>query len=191
MTYLEPAAKRVRSPTLGLKVRNVSIPSGDIAYVDEGDGPPVLLIHGGPMTSLGFVRVVRALRLHHRVIAPDLPGFGQSRASANFAGSLGEYAKSISEFCGSLKLRGQGGVYGRVRSLPGPVVGRAKVSAFIAAVTPQGATGLVIRECELNGQPAVLVLRDGRPYTAILLSVAGDEIRGVFIHADPARLPQS
>ena len=83
-----------------------------------------------------------------------------------------------------------GGVYGRVRSLPGPVVGRARVSAFIATVTPQGATGLVIRECELNGQPAVLVLRDGRPYTAILLSVAGDRIRGVFIHADPVRLPQ-
>lgn len=82
----------------------------------------------------------------------------------------------------------EGGAYGRVRNLPGPIVGTTKVAAFVAAVTPQGAAGLVTQECELNGQPAVLVLRDGRPYTAILLAVAGDRIRGVFIHADPARL---
>ncbi|MFZ5892558.1 MAG: sigma-70 family RNA polymerase sigma factor [Myxococcota bacterium] len=82
----------------------------------------------------------------------------------------------------------EGGVYGRVRNLPGPIVGRAKVAAFVATVTPQGAAGLVTRECELNGQPAVLMLRDGRPYTAILLSIADDTIRAVFIHADPARL---
>lgn len=81
-----------------------------------------------------------------------------------------------------------GGTYGRVRNLPGPVVGRAKVAAFVAAVSPQGAADLVTRECELNGQPALLVLRGGRPYTAILISVADDAIRAVFIHADAARL---
>ncbi|MFZ5892559.1 MAG: alpha/beta fold hydrolase [Myxococcota bacterium] len=64
----------------------------------------VLLVHGGPLTSLGFVRVVRALREHHRVIAPDLPGFGQSRADVSFAGSLADYARSIREFCSGLKL---------------------------------------------------------------------------------------
>lgn len=82
----------------------------------------------------------------------------------------------------------EGGSYGRIRNLPGPLLGVTKVAAFVAAVTPQGAAGLSTRECELNGQPAVLVLRDGRPYTAILLSVADAKIRGVFIHADPARL---
>lgn len=81
-----------------------------------------------------------------------------------------------------------GGAYGRVRNLPGPIVGTTKVAAFVAAVTSQGAAGLATQECELNGQPAILVLRSGRPYTAILLSVADDRIRAVFIHADPARL---
>jgi haloalkane dehalogenase len=92
------------SPSLGLTVHRVTIFSGDIAYVDEGEGPPVLLVHGGPLTSLGFVRVIRSLRGHHRVIAPDLPGFGQSRAATSFGGSLAEYARSIVELCGSLKL---------------------------------------------------------------------------------------
>lgn len=81
-----------------------------------------------------------------------------------------------------------GGTYGRVRNLPGPLVGRPKVAAFVAAVAPQGAGGLRVQECELNGQPAAVVLRDGRPYTAILLSVAAGTITGLFFHADPARL---
>ena len=81
-----------------------------------------------------------------------------------------------------------GGSFGRVRNLPGPLVGAPKVAAFVAAVTPQGAEGLETRECELNGQPAVLVLRDGQPSAAILLSVSDERIIGVFMHADPARL---
>ncbi|MEX2208089.1 MAG: sigma-70 family RNA polymerase sigma factor [Myxococcota bacterium] len=82
----------------------------------------------------------------------------------------------------------KGGRFGRVRNLPGPLLGAAKVAAFVAAVTPQGAAGLETRECELNGQPAMLVLRDGQPRTAILLSVVDGRIRFVFMQADPARL---
>jgi RNA polymerase sigma-70 factor (ECF subfamily) len=81
-----------------------------------------------------------------------------------------------------------GGRFGQARNLPGPLVGAHKVAAFVAAVTPQGAVGSSVRECQLNGQPAVLVMRDGRPYAAILLAVADGRIRQVFIHADPARL---
>ena len=66
--------------------------------------------------------------------------------------------------------------------------GLTKVAAFVASVAPRGAAGATTRECELNGQPAILVLRDGQSYPAILLSVADDKIRGIFIHADPRRL---
>jgi RNA polymerase sigma-70 factor (ECF subfamily) len=105
------------------------------------------------------------------------------------SGDVGEVASLLADDVILIADAGPaGGAYGRVRNLPGPIVGATKVAAFVAAVTPQGAAGLVTRECELNGQPAVVVLRDGRPYTAILLAVADDRIRGVFIHADPARL---
>jgi RNA polymerase sigma-70 factor, ECF subfamily len=113
----------------------------------------------------------------------------QAFLRAASAGDVGEVAKLLTEDVVLIADAGpDGGAYGRVRNLPGPIVGATKVAAFVAAVTPQGATGLVTRECELNGQPAVLVLRDGLPYTAILLSVCDDKIRGVFIHADPGRL---
>src|SRR5262245_12575507 len=81
-----------------------------------------------------------------------------------------------------------GGTFGRVRNLPGPIAGATKVAAFVAGVTAQGSAGLTRRECDLNGQPALLLLREGRPYAAILLSVAGGRIHRVFIQADPARL---
>ena len=41
--------------TFGLTVRRVHVSCGELAYVDEGNGPPILLLHGAPFTSLGFV----------------------------------------------------------------------------------------------------------------------------------------
>jgi haloalkane dehalogenase len=93
------------SSTLDLHVRTVTVPSGDLAFVDEGEGPPILLIHGAPLAGLGFVRVVHGLRLRHHVVVPDLPGFGGSRPSARFDGSLAAYASSIGELCQALDLR--------------------------------------------------------------------------------------
>ena len=78
--------------------------------------------------------------------------------------------------------------FGRVRNFPGPVTGAVKVAAVLAAVTPHGAVGLRLRECELNGQPAVLVLDGDRPHSAILLAVSDGRIARLFIHADLSRL---
>lgn len=44
----------------------------------EGDGTPVLLLHGVPETSSVWTRVAPALAERRRVLAPDLPGLGGS-----------------------------------------------------------------------------------------------------------------
>jgi haloalkane dehalogenase len=52
-----------------------------IAYVDEGprDAAPVLLMHGEPSWSYLYRRIIPGLAARgHRVIAPDLIGFGRS-----------------------------------------------------------------------------------------------------------------
>lgn len=51
-----------------------------LAYVDEGprDAPVVLLMHGEPTWSFLYRHVIAALAADHRVIAPDLIGFGRS-----------------------------------------------------------------------------------------------------------------
>ena len=90
---------------LGLRIRTVHLSAGDIAFIDEGSGPALLLLHGAPITSLGFLRVVHALKSRYRVIAPDLPGFGGSIASTTFSGSLTAYAAFVEDFCRALELR--------------------------------------------------------------------------------------
>ena len=47
-------------------------------YVTGGDGPPVVLLHGWPQTWYEWRHVIPALAKHHRVIAPDLRGLGDS-----------------------------------------------------------------------------------------------------------------
>jgi pimeloyl-ACP methyl ester carboxylesterase len=47
-----------------------------VHYVDVGDGPPVVLIHGFASSIGTFKGVIDALKKEHRVIALDLKGFG-------------------------------------------------------------------------------------------------------------------
>ncbi|MEI4263484.1 alpha/beta fold hydrolase [Roseovarius sp. D0-M9] len=49
-----------------------------LAYLDEGTGPPVLLIHGIPTSSLLWRNIIPVLARTHRVIAPDMLNYGQS-----------------------------------------------------------------------------------------------------------------
>jgi len=50
-----------------------------LAHVDEGEGPPVILLHGEPTWSYLWRKVMgQLLAAGYRCIAPDLPGFGRS-----------------------------------------------------------------------------------------------------------------
>lgn len=61
----------------------------DIAWHDSGgDGPPVLLLHGFPTASWDWHRVWPALARKHRLVAPDLIGFGHSAKPAEFPYSI-------------------------------------------------------------------------------------------------------
>ena len=47
-------------------------------YLDEGQGEPVVMVHGNPSWSFMYRELVRSLRKTHRVIAPDHMGCGLS-----------------------------------------------------------------------------------------------------------------
>jgi pimeloyl-ACP methyl ester carboxylesterase len=61
-----------------LRFRQVETADGAISTMQAGDGPPVLLVHGLGASKASFLPTVGALAPHHRVIAVDLPGFGDS-----------------------------------------------------------------------------------------------------------------
>ena len=52
--------------------------SDGVHFIAEGDGPPVLLMHGWPSSVWEFHRIIPLLRSDMRVIVPSLPGYGWS-----------------------------------------------------------------------------------------------------------------
>jgi pimeloyl-ACP methyl ester carboxylesterase len=56
----------------------MEIGSARVAYVDEGAGPPVVLLHGCPFSAWEWKDVIPVLSKRYRVIAPDLLGLGDT-----------------------------------------------------------------------------------------------------------------
>jgi haloalkane dehalogenase len=52
--------------------------AGRVAYVDEGQGPPILCVHGNPTWGFYWRAVVDAFHAKHRVVVPDHLGCGRS-----------------------------------------------------------------------------------------------------------------
>src|SRR5262245_41043003 len=84
-----PAVAQARRPAT-LTVENIPI-----YLVDQGDGPPTLLLHGIFDSADTWGGVTERLRGSFRVLAPDLPGFGRSGAPANFDASLPHLAQFV------------------------------------------------------------------------------------------------
>jgi pimeloyl-ACP methyl ester carboxylesterase len=59
--------------------RYVPVGPWNVAYVDEGSGPPVILLHGCPFHAYQWRDVIPVLSRDHRVIAPDLLGLGDTQ----------------------------------------------------------------------------------------------------------------
>jgi pimeloyl-ACP methyl ester carboxylesterase len=71
-------------------------------YLDAGDGDPVVLLHGGEFgasAELGWERNIDALAAHHRVLAPDMLGFGGSAKVVDFTDGRGMRIRHIARFC--------------------------------------------------------------------------------------------
>src|SRR6266498_2311665 len=83
-----------------------------------------------------------------------------------------------------------GGPEGRefrgIRNLRRPLEGAGHIAAFVVATSRRAV--LDVEQRELNGQPALVFYRDGRPFAAVLLAVADGKIQRVFFHADPNHL---
>ncbi len=77
-----------------------------IHYVDEGQGPVLLLLHGNPTWSFLYRHIIAALKDHFRIVAPDYPGFGLSSAPRGYGFTAAEHARAMAEFVQRLDLRG-------------------------------------------------------------------------------------
>ena len=76
-------------------------------YVDEGDGNPVVFLHGNPAWSFEFRHLIRELRGDYRCIAADHIGFGlSSRSDDRLDYHPKAHARRITEFLEHLNASG-------------------------------------------------------------------------------------
>lgn len=83
---LDPFSQRKRFMTVG---------DARVAYYEEGEGPPLLLIHGCPFSSFIWRKVIGELSTHFRCLAPDLLGLGDTETAPDADWSLPAQAAMV------------------------------------------------------------------------------------------------
>jgi haloalkane dehalogenase len=80
------------------------IDGASLHYIDEGSGPPLLLLHGNPTWSFVYRELITGLRDRYRCIALDHPGFGLSGAAPGYGYTPAEHASVLERFLEQLDL---------------------------------------------------------------------------------------
>jgi pimeloyl-ACP methyl ester carboxylesterase len=140
-----------------IRLRRQELDGIDLHYVSAGRGPVTLLVHGLGGFAESWHRTLAALEPYSRVIALDLPGFGQS-TKPNCHYTVGFFAKVVQELLDVLEVE-------RVR-LVGHSLGGAVALAF-ALARPDRVERLALLAAAVPGFP----LRPSLVYR--LMSVPG------------------
>lgn len=137
------------------RIHRVRVGQHEIAYREEGAGPPLLLVHGWPLSSATWRKVVPALAASHRCIAPDLLGAGLSRSRPGDSLALGAQGAIVLGLADALGLGGF--------ALCGHDSG-GSVARAAAVAAPERVTELVLADTEVPGH---------RPWLVVALQVLG------------------
>jgi pimeloyl-ACP methyl ester carboxylesterase len=106
MAIESPAPTATRTEGIGWrgidwqrKVRTIELGADRLSYVELGTGDPtLLLVHGLGGNWTAWLENLPALSREHRVLAIDLPGFGNSPPAGDGI-SIPGYARTIERFC--------------------------------------------------------------------------------------------
>jgi haloalkane dehalogenase len=83
----------------------LAVPGGWINYVDEGQGPVVIMLHGNPTWSFYYRRLISALSATHRVIVPDHIGCGLSDRPQGYPYRLANHIDNLAILVRHLGLK--------------------------------------------------------------------------------------
>lgn len=117
-------------------MRSLDVRGISIAYEDAGDGPAVLLIHGHPFDHTMWRPQIDALARTHRVIAPDLRGYGRTTVVAGVT-LLEEFARDLAALLDALGIE--------TASVVGLSMGGQIAMAFVQ-LFPARVTALVLAD---------------------------------------------
>lgn len=84
--------------------RSFSLTAGVMRYLDEGEGQPVVMVHGNPTWSFVYRKFVAGLRSQYRCIVPDHIGFGLSDKPYEWSYLPQDHATNFEKLLDSLDL---------------------------------------------------------------------------------------
>jgi len=87
-----------------MRFRYVATRNARLSIIEAGDGPPVLAVHGLGATKGSFLPLVATLSERFRVIALDLPGFGDSDKPIGAAYDPRFFAEACTDLLDALGL---------------------------------------------------------------------------------------
>lgn len=126
----------------GAEHHHARVNGTELHYVTAGSaGSPVLLVHGFPETWWVFHRVIPLLSAHHRVIAADLRGFGDSATATTEHSSV----TAAADLIGLIEHLDLGPVHLTGQDISGPTTFR------VAATRPDLVRGYTAVETGLPG----------------------------------------
>jgi len=84
--------------------RSLPVDGGRMHYIDEGEGEPIVFLHGTPTWSFIFRHLIRGLHREYRCIAPDMIGFGLSEKPPHWSYSPLDQARNLGMLVDHLSL---------------------------------------------------------------------------------------
>ncbi|MGH7859987.1 MAG: alpha/beta fold hydrolase, partial [Candidatus Binatia bacterium] len=97
-------AQRAELSAAGLERGEIDVTGHHVVYLSGGSGEPVVLLHGFSAEKNNWVRVAGHLTPHFRVVAPDLPGFGESTRDPNARYGIADQIERVHAFTQALGL---------------------------------------------------------------------------------------
>lgn len=168
----------------GLEAKSIAVNGFQIHYLEGGTGEPLLMIHGFGANKDNWTRIGRYLTPHYRVIALDLPGFGDSSKPVEAGYRYADQLPRIQAFAEALGLKqyhvagnSMGGYFaaGLARHYPNSV----QSAWLLAPARVDGAEPSEMGRRIAAGEPVPLLAQTPAEFDQII----------DFVFADPPYLP--
>ncbi len=149
-------------------LKQVTVDGIQIAYLEQGKGDPIVLVHGIPTSSYMWRNMIGPLSAHNKVYALDLPGFGFSDPPPNGDYSIDEYARVFEGFIKKLSIKNLTII---CHDWGGPLAAKYVIR------NPNNYSKLIILDTFLHNDlppyPLVLKIAKIRPFGEIFFWMAG------------------
>jgi pimeloyl-ACP methyl ester carboxylesterase len=139
--------------------RSAATEVGEISFLDVGEGPTALFVHGVFTNALFWRNVIAVTGEQRRCIAIDLPAHGQTRTTESWDLSLGGMARALVALCDAIDTD-------KVDLVANDTGGA--VAQIFAATNPQRLRSFTLTNCDTQGNippqdfaPVVELARQG------------------------------